>query len=197
MDEFSSLEFQLKKFNDSTVHLLPVEQDLISKALQMAQKCHERQVRKSGLPYLIHPLRVALVLMNETGCKDPDLICAALLHDVIEDTPIHPQEIKGEFGEKVFKLVNNLSKSKDEKFADYLERVYQSGSESVVLKFCDRLDNARDMMSVAQTDPGFVESQIKIIETYFLPYCSKNLPYFFTELQKCIKESKTLLEDVG
>jgi RelA/SpoT family (p)ppGpp synthetase len=82
--------------------------DLIRRAYAMAERAHEGQVRKSGEPYIIHPLNVAHILA-ETHFE-PAVIAAGLLHDVLEDTDIAREEIRAEFGEEVLVLVEGVTK---------------------------------------------------------------------------------------
>ena len=77
-------------------------------AYEFAAKAHEGQFRSSGQPYIIHPLAVAYILL-ELG-MDTDTICAAMLHDVVEDTPVTLDEVKKRFGQDVAMLVDGVTK---------------------------------------------------------------------------------------
>ena len=80
---------------------------LIEKAYNLARKAHENQVRKSGEPYIIHPLCVAIILADLE--MDKETIAAGLLHDVIEDTIMTEDEIREEFGKDVALLVDGVT----------------------------------------------------------------------------------------
>ena len=80
----------------------------ITQAYVFARNAHEGQKRRSGEPYIIHPVAVAQILA-EMG-MDTDSICAALLHDVVEDTPVTDQQIRVTFGESVEQLVDGVTK---------------------------------------------------------------------------------------
>ncbi len=80
----------------------------ITDAYHFAEKAHQGQKRRSGEPYIIHPVAVAQILA-EMG-MDADSICAALLHDVVEDTPVTDEEIRKKFGETVEQLVDGVTK---------------------------------------------------------------------------------------
>ncbi len=86
------------------------EQDIerITEAYRFAEKAHDGQKRRSGEPYIIHPVAVAQILA-EMG-MDADSICAALLHDVVEDTPVTDEEIRKKFGETIEQLVDGVTK---------------------------------------------------------------------------------------
>ena len=81
--------------------------DLIGRAYDVAEEMHRGQLRKSGEPYLIHPMAVAQILA-ELGMDD-ETIVAGLLHDVVEDTPYTMEELVNEFGEEVGLLVDRPS----------------------------------------------------------------------------------------
>ena len=86
------------------------EQDIarITDAYRFAEKAHDGQKRRSGEPYIIHPVAVAQILA-EMG-MDADSICAALLHDVVEDTPVTDEEIQKKFGATIEQLVDGVTK---------------------------------------------------------------------------------------
>ena len=81
---------------------------LIEKAYHVAAKAHENQVRKSGEPYIIHPLCVAIILADLE--MDKETIAAGLLHDVVEDTILTSKEIEEQFGPDVALLVDGVTK---------------------------------------------------------------------------------------
>ena len=123
----------------------------VQKALSFAAEKHRDQIRKvSKLPYIIHPMSVALFLY-EFGIQRREMICAAILHDVLEDTDATVEDIKVEFGNVVAKLVNELTTDKNDikLFAgknEYLIRnmaEYMSG-RALTIKLCDRLSNVSD-----------------------------------------------------
>src|SRR5688500_18915060 len=84
------------------------ETSAILKAYQFAKTCHEGQTRKSGEPYIYHPMHVALILCELR--MDVVSICAALLHDVVEDCKITKEDLAKEFGDKVTSLVDGVTK---------------------------------------------------------------------------------------
>ena len=84
------------------------EQALIRQALSTARLAHAGQKRKSGEPYLIHPIAVAQ-LVADMG-MDSETVCAALLHDVVEDTSVSLDSIREDFGEEVAMLVDSVTK---------------------------------------------------------------------------------------
>ncbi len=99
--EWSAFELHLR-------HLPEHEHKRVRKAYDLARKLHDGQKRKSGEPYFIHPVAVALKLARVGA--DTETIIAALLHDTVEDTPITLEEIEKEFGETVTRLINGVTK---------------------------------------------------------------------------------------
>lgn len=124
---------------------------IIQKAYNYALKYHAGQKRESGEDYIIHPLYVAFIL--STMHADADTICAALLHDVIEDTPATYDDIKKNFGNEIAFLVDGVTKlthlnfnSKDEFLATNIRRIIVSITEDariVIIKLVDRLHNMK------------------------------------------------------
>ena len=84
------------------------DREMLQKAFELAYNAHEGQKRRSGEPYIIHPLAVAKILA-EMG-MDAESVCAALLHDVVEDTEITSQEVRNMFGSDVEHLVDGVTK---------------------------------------------------------------------------------------
>ncbi len=124
---------------------------LILKAYNYALKYHAGQKRESGEDYIIHPLYVAYIL--STMHADANTICAALLHDVIEDTKATYNDIKENFGDEIAFLVDGVTKlthlnfnSKDEFLATNIRRIIVSITEDariVIIKLVDRLHNMK------------------------------------------------------
>ena len=125
--------------------------ELIEKAYSLAAAAHGEQKRRSGEPYIIHPLAVAKILV-ELG-MDNESIAAALLHDVVEDTGVPLSDIEKQFGHEIALLVNGVTKlgripytSKEEQQAENLRKMLLAMAQDirvVIIKLADRLHNAR------------------------------------------------------
>ena len=89
--------------------LKPGDKDLVRVAFEMAAEAHKTMRRKSGEPYILHPIAVAKICVEEIGLGVRSTICA-LLHDTVEDTDITLDDIKREFGEEISKIVDGLTK---------------------------------------------------------------------------------------
>ncbi|MFR1808339.1 MAG: RelA/SpoT family protein [Pygmaiobacter massiliensis] len=126
---------------------------VIDKAYALAEKAHRGVARKSGEPYITHPLNVAALLID-LGL-DTESIAAALLHDVVEDTEVSLANLKSEFGEEITALVDGVTKlgkitfsTMEEQQAENLRKMLLAMSQDIrvmLIKLCDRLHNMRTM----------------------------------------------------
>ena len=130
----------------------------IIRAFNVANKMHEGQFRKSGEPYIIHPLNVACILASlHVG---PDTICAGLLHDVVEDTEMTLDELREEFGNDIAELVDGVTKVGQLKFVSLEEKQVENHQHMllamakdirvIVVKLADRLHNIRTLGSLPE-----------------------------------------------
>lgn len=127
------------------------DSELIKKAYYFASEAHKNEKRKSGEPYIVHPIAVATILIEMK--MDEATIAAALLHDTVEDTSVTFKQIKQEFGDEVEKLVKGVSKinrihydNKEIVEMDSLKRMFIAMSKDlrvILIKLADRLHNIR------------------------------------------------------
>ncbi len=130
----------------------------IIRAYEFAAKMHKEQFRKSGEPYIIHPINVAIILT--TIYADADTIKAALLHDVLEDTECTSEQMEELFGPEVTKLVQGVTKlskihfsTENEYLIDYYKKIIVGISEDVrviIIKLADRLHNMRTLWALPE-----------------------------------------------
>ncbi len=129
------------------------DRDMLLHAYDYAKKAHEDQKRASGEPYFIHPCAVAEILLD-LGL-DAETIAAALLHDVIEDTPATEEDIRREFGDSVLTLVSGVTKldkivfkSEEEEEAENFRKIFIAMAKDIrviIIKLADRLHNMRSL----------------------------------------------------
>ncbi len=144
---------------------------IIKKAFYISMEAHKEMRRKSGEPYIFHPLSVAQICVEEIGLGTTSIV-AALLHDVVEDTEVELDEIKKEFGAKVAKIIDGLTKISgvfeygSSQQAENFRKMLLTLSEDVrviLVKLADRLHNMRTLESMPRN------KQLKIAsETIFL-----------------------------
>jgi guanosine-3',5'-bis(diphosphate) 3'-pyrophosphohydrolase len=139
---------------ERAAHYLPPEQlPLLRRAWEVGASAHAGQTRKSGEPYITHPVAVAQVLA-ELGL-DVEALIAAILHDTIEDTPLTREALAAEFGEAVAELVDGVTKLDKLKFRDRQEAAAESFRKMllamsrdlrvIMIKLADRLHNMRTL----------------------------------------------------
>ncbi len=129
------------------------ERDMLLHAYDFARDAHRNQKRASGEPYFIHPCAVAEILID-LGL-DAETIAAALLHDVIEDTPVTEEDVRREFGEAVLTLVSGVTKldkivfkSQEEEEAENFRKIFIALAKDIrviIIKLADRLHNMRSL----------------------------------------------------
>jgi len=144
---------------------LPAEQlDLVRRAYRLGARAHDGQFRKSGEPYITHPVSVA-ILLADLG-MDVETLCAAILHDVLEDTPVTHEDISAQFGGSVAELVEGVTKldklhfrSRQEATAESFRKMLMAMGRDlrvILIKLSDRLHNMRTIDSMSG------ESRIRI-----------------------------------
>lgn len=148
-DLYTELIQSIRKYHPST------DISMIEKAYRVASEAHKEQKRKSGEPYIIHPLCVAIILADLE--LDKETIAAGLLHDVVEDTVMTEEDLTREFGEEVSVLVSGVTKlgqlsysaDKVEVQAENLRKMFLAMAKDIrviLVKLADRLHNMRTAM---------------------------------------------------
>ncbi len=144
--------------------LKPGDKEMIRTAFEMAVEAHKTMRRKSGEPYILHPLAVAMICVEEIGLGVRSTICA-LLHDTVEDTDISLEDIQREFGGEIAKIVDGLTKISNvldtdtSKQAENFKKILLTLTDDprvILIKLADRLHNMRTLDSMKR------EKQLKI-----------------------------------
>lgn len=196
-----------------------IDKHMIIKAYLYAKEKHKNQLRKSGEPYIIHPLNVAYILA--TLGLDTQTICAALLHDVVEDTEATYEDIKGQFGQEIAQIVEGVTKlnylfqSVEEKQAENYKKMFiamEKDIRIIILKLADRLHNVntlkhlrRDRQIAISKETielyapiahklGMYDLKIKLEDGAFRYLYPEEYEKIIKELNERISEKKQLLE---
>ncbi len=144
--------------------LKPGDKELIRTAFEMAADAHKTMRRKSGEPYILHPLAVAMICVEEIGLGVRSTICA-LLHDTVEDTDLTLSEVQREFGDEITKIVDGLTKisnaldANTSQQAENFKKILLTLTDDprvILIKLADRLHNMRTLDSMKR------EKQLKI-----------------------------------
>ena len=163
-NKFSNISFDRLLSHVTTYIHKESDLNLIRKAFDYASAKHSAQFRKSGEPYIIHPLEVAIILADlHVG---PDALCAGLLHDVVEDTDTTLEDITNEFNADIASIVDGVTKISKLKFSS-LEKAQVSNHQKmlfamardiriILVKLADRLHNMRTL------DSMLPEKQVRI-----------------------------------
>ena len=141
----------------------------IEKALQTAAILHRDQLRKNTIPipYITHPFAVAMILSNYTD--NEDIIIAGLLHDTIEDSEYTPEELEGDYGKEVKKIVMGVTEQKDDELGnkrpwkirkeDYLKNLEHDSEGSLLLCAADKIHNMRTTLDeYNEAGPEFLKN---------------------------------------
>jgi GTP pyrophosphokinase len=152
MEDTNILIDIIKKYNPKT------NEELIRKAYLFSKKVHSGQFRKSGEEYFTHPYNVAKIITELY--LDDESVCAALLHDTIEDTISTYDDIKKEFGEDIANIVDGVTKlgqidfsSKEEEQIENLRKMFMAMAKDIrviLIKLADRLHNMRTLKSMSE-----------------------------------------------
>ncbi|MDQ6763473.1 MAG: HD domain-containing protein, partial [Bacteroidota bacterium] len=144
--------------------LKPGDKELVRSAFEIAVEAHKTMRRKSGEPYILHPIAVAMICVEEIGLGVRSTICA-LMHDTVEDTDITLQDVQREFGSEIAKIVDGLTKisnvldANTSQQAENFKKILLTLTDDprvILIKLADRLHNMRTMDSMKR------EKQLKI-----------------------------------
>jgi (p)ppGpp synthase/HD superfamily hydrolase len=138
--------------------------NIVEQAIEFAGNAHRNQTRKyTKEPYIVHPRKVGRIVA--TVNKDAKVVAAAILHDVVEDTPVTIEEIENEFGKRVAKLVAEVTdlpapkgSTRDERVARNRGHLSHASPEGQTIKLADIIHNTRD---IAEHDPKFAKRYMK------------------------------------
>ena len=197
------------------------DNETIERAYVLAESAHRGQLRRSGAPYISHPVSVAVILVHFG--MDTDSIVAALLHDVVEDTSVEIGVIEKEFGKEIANLVEGVTKlgqvpyvSREEQQAENIRKMFLAMAVDIrvmIIKLADRLHNARTFEFLPEEKRRYKALEtmeiyapiadrlgIRTIKEELEDICLKYLdPIANTEIERHLKETweqETFLEKI-
>ena len=176
-------------------HVSPEGLAMVGRAYDLAEAAHLGQMRDEGTPYIVHPLRVAVSLVDELEIHSARLICSALLHDVIEDSDTTREDVAEIFGEEVAEIVWLLTKLDSVSLPAYLraiEAAHHTGA--TIVKLCDRLDNLRFLAYSHKAEKK--RRYVRTTEAYYLPMALRTNLYLYDELSRWLDEARKQIREL-
>ena len=143
---------KFKSFNFNWIFHKALKMQTFIKAVAFAANKHKKQRRKDvdASPYINHPIALADVLANEGGIVDVNVLCAAVLHDTVEDTKTTEQELIDSFGAKIASIVMEVTDDKNldkaERKLMQIEHAAHASKEAKLVKLADKICNLRDIL---------------------------------------------------
>lgn len=155
--------------------------EAVARAVRFAQTWHGDQRRPTGAPYLEHLLEALEILVRGADERDRDVLCAAVLHDVLEDTPCSPAAVVERFGGSVAHLVGWVTipeaqpgEDKNAVKEDYLRELHRAPRDAVLVKLADRASNVQTLRNLP---PDKQRSYYAQTVTYIVPLAAAH-PWF-------------------
>lgn len=192
----------IKRFK---LKITPAELEKLDFAYVIAKYGHRNQLRESGERYFEHPRATAIILADELGITDIELIIAALLHDMLEDSfLLTPWRIKLIFGDRVSSLVSAMTKpnkndarfnSDGERNSFYFQQLKKAGSDAKILKLADRLHNLRTLDSCLLEKRQRKAKEVKIFSLPLLNDIKEEYPKIAGYLSEKIKAAPPVFQD--
>lgn len=170
-------------------HISREEARTVGRAYELAEAAHRGQMRDEGTPYIVHPLRVAVSLVDELEIHSTRLVCSALLHDVIEDSDTTREQVAELFGPEIAEVVWLLTKLDTVSLPAYLHAIEAAGPTGAPLvKLCDRLDNLRFLAYSNKAEKK--RRYVRTTESYYLPLALRTNRYLYDELSRWLEEAR-------
>jgi (p)ppGpp synthase/HD superfamily hydrolase len=192
MNDKSTFEYLIDRVKP---HIAAEQRARVFDAYEVAKQAHAGQTRDEGTPYIVHPVRVAVAVVDELNVYSPTLICSALLHDVIEDSDVTREDIGRMFGEEIAEVVWLLTKLEEVKLSEYLGRIETAAHTGAPLvKLCDRLDNLRSVVHTPRIEK--IHRYIRTTEDLYLPLAARTNRYLHDELLRWLDAARKHAETV-
>ena len=204
VDEYSDLLIQKRVCYELVRRLPPRSRSQVSGALKAAEGWHAGQLRGwTKYPYITHVYHVVSLLTTEMGVRDPVVLSAGALHDVVEDCNVAVEDLKIKFGERVASIVESESENLFDGRERYMEHFAKAPKRTLLVKMADRIDNLRfvALEGVSAFKKGaspeeavwpmeLVAKYVFEAEIYILPYARKASAAGYDKLDKLIRMFK-------
>jgi HD domain len=186
----ASLSGLIAEFREVLLTTRPrADVELIGRACEVAARCHQGQLRYSGDPYITHPVAVAMILarLEEAGQVDDQTLCAAILHDTVEDTPYTLAALKRDFGTPIAAMVaehtaiHRLRRRPGHKAAQVMATIRAADTRVVATMLADRLHNMQTIQFVPQAKQ--LRKAREVLDTYLPAAQEIGMPAVRSELQ--------------
>lgn len=186
----------------------PSEASRIAKALETATEAHRGQLRSDGSPYIVHPVRTALLAMRYDSPCTPEMVIACLLHDTLEDTQLTATEVTHEFGSVVTEYVvavtryRPVAETPEQRFESKVvnwRKIFASCREVRSIKTFDYCDNAISWSFIEPHRPGYkkIPRWLKEAEELYLPLARITNPEAARLIEKAIASSLSAGHKIG
>jgi guanosine-3',5'-bis(diphosphate) 3'-pyrophosphohydrolase len=158
--------------------------DLIERALTVAARCHQGQTRYSGDPYITHPVAVAGILarLHDVDTVDDLTLCAAILHDTVEDTPYTLAALKRDFGTEIALMVtqitelDRLGRRQERQVTQVMAMIRSADTRVVAVKVADRLHNMQTLQFLPSHRSGLSGLGVGVERCLLATWCAVSAP---------------------
>lgn len=203
-DQLKSLSTQEKILLAHLDQLPSDDKALVLRAFNFAKQAHQGQKRLGGDDFIIHPIRIAISLYALADVRDPDILSAALLHDVVEDTPVAIEEIATNFNPEIHRLVNNLTikeqltGSEDDRWkikSAYYKSILAQDEKTRLIKAGDVCDNVASWVFIK--DHPVAQKKLprwfKESESFYMPIAKSTNDALYQKLKTELANLKNIL----
>ena len=204
MNHFTDLQFNKQQLKKKLQFFPTDQQQKIKQALELAEQHHAGQVRNAekpaNMPYVIHPIRCSLWLI-EQKVIDADIIIAMILHDTLEDTQLASDSIESKFGKRVLGLVQNVTRERPDNETEedkiksktaQFEKLARDPTETRLMKTADFLDNMRSwpLIPINGSMAFKIPRWIREARRYYIPIASAVAPQAVLEMEEIVIKVK-------
>lgn len=188
LERHADMPFQMTRMKRYAEKLGPEGCSLVLKAYAFADERHKGLLSDGDSPYIIHLIRTANILLAEWSERDPNVIAAALLHDVIEDTHTTSREVKDAFGAEIAKLTDGMTMWKGSESPEaYFQRISKGPTILRRVKCADVIDNLRSWHESSSDMTERFSTGWRMAKTYGIPMAESTQPAAAMMLKRIVE----------